>query len=83
MKESQLDCVKLLFLSNTPVGQIDGAYIFHDKAGIFYSSSMSSIRFRRNKNNQQAVNEFLVSLLDKMADCDIANNIEKISHRSI
>ena len=85
VKESQLDYVKLLFPSNTPAEQIDGAYIFHDKAGIFNGSSMSTIRFsyRRNKNKQQDTNEFSVSLLDKIADCDVANNIEKISYRSI
>ena len=44
---------------------------------------MSSIRFGRNKKNQQDSNQFLVSLSNKMADCDIANNIEKILHRSI
>ena len=32
MKENQLEYVKLLFPSNTHVGQIDGANIFHDKS---------------------------------------------------
>ena len=83
VKESQLDHVKLLFPSNTSVEQIGGAYLFHDKEGIFNSSSMSSIHFKRNMNKLEDANEFSVALLDKMADCHIANNIEKISQRSI
>ena len=69
----------------TSVVQMDDAYIFHEKAGIFNCLSMSSIRssYRRNNNKQQDTNEFLVSLLDKIADCDVANNIEKILYRSI